>query len=117
MLPVLLQPCSPATQQSPYGGAINGQEQGGHLNVHRSRFFNNSASDKGGAIHVENRRFTLSAYDTVFDANQVRWHPSIHPRRRRCQLKTGRTVSGQCCFSCHVIQDAASNACLLLPHS
>lgn len=57
--------------QSPYGGAINGQEQEGSLTIRNCRFFNNTATDKGSAIHVENRRFALRVFDSVFDQNQV----------------------------------------------
>jgi predicted outer membrane repeat protein len=57
--------------QSPYGGAINGQEEGGFTKVRSCRFFNNSASDKGGAIHIETRSHLLDVRDTEFDSNIV----------------------------------------------
>jgi len=58
--------------QSPYGGAINGQEEGGYVKVRSCRFISNLASDKGAAIHVENERHLLDIQDTVFDSNKVR---------------------------------------------
>lgn len=57
--------------QSPYGGAINGQEEGGFTKIRSCRFFNNSASDKGGAIHIETRSHLLDVRDTEFDSNVV----------------------------------------------
>jgi predicted outer membrane repeat protein len=57
--------------QSPYGGAINGQEEGGFVKIRSCRFWNNSASDKGGAIHMETRTHLLDVQDTEFDTNMV----------------------------------------------
>jgi predicted outer membrane repeat protein len=57
--------------QSPYGGAINGQEEGGFVKIRSCRFWNNSASDKGGAIHVETTTHLLDVQDTEFDTNMV----------------------------------------------
>lgn len=57
------------------------------MKIRSSRFWNNSASDKGAAIHVENARHTLDVADTVFDSNQVRAAEST----ARC---------GGCCGCC-----------------
>jgi hypothetical protein len=63
--------CVPVCLQSPYGGAINGQEEGGFVRVRNCRFWNNSGSDKGAAIHVETRTHLLDVADSVFDTNMV----------------------------------------------
>lgn len=68
--------------QSPYGGAINGQEEGGFVKVRSCRFFNNSASDKGAAIHVETRSHLLDVRDSDFDSNIVSGRPE--PLTLRC---------------------------------
>lgn len=41
------------------------------MKLRSCRFWNNSASDKGGAIHVETRSHLLDVQDTEFDSNMV----------------------------------------------
>lgn len=49
------------------------------MKIRSSRFFNNSASDKGGAIHAETRSHLLDVQDTEFDTNMVGQHPALRP--------------------------------------
>lgn len=41
------------------------------MRVRNCRFWNNSGSDKGAAIHVETRTHLLDVADSVFDTNIV----------------------------------------------
>ncbi|WIA41872.1 hypothetical protein OEZ86_009196 [Tetradesmus obliquus] len=54
-----------------YGGAINGQEPDGLVEMYGCTLTGNSASDKGGAVHVESDAFTFRAADTLFVENTV----------------------------------------------
>ncbi|KAF6259898.1 hypothetical protein COO60DRAFT_944588 [Scenedesmus sp. NREL 46B-D3] len=56
---------------APYGGAINGQEDDGLVELHGCSLTGNSAADKGGAVHLESDRFAFLATDTLFANNTV----------------------------------------------
>jgi hypothetical protein len=58
--------------QAAYGGAINGQEDDGLVKLHGCNLTANTASDKGGAVHLESGKFTFRATDTLFVNNTVR---------------------------------------------
>lgn len=60
-----------ALLQALYGGAVNGQEPDGLVEMYGCTLTANSASDKGGAVHVESDAFTFRATDTLFIDNTV----------------------------------------------
>jgi hypothetical protein len=64
--------CAVAAMQAPYGGAINGQEDDGVVELHGCKLVGNTATDKGGAVHVESEKFSFVATDTLFADNMVR---------------------------------------------
>lgn len=57
--------------QAYYGGAINGQEESGSAALHGCLLENNTAIEKGGAVHAESQAFNFTATDTVFINNRV----------------------------------------------
>jgi hypothetical protein len=61
-----------AATQAPYGGAINGQEDDGVVELHGCKLVGNTAADKGGAVHLESEKFNFVATNTQFADNMVR---------------------------------------------
>lgn len=73
------------------------------MKIRSSRFFNNSASDKGGAIHAETRSHLLDVQDTEFDTNTVGQPTpcaaSCHIVSKNAYLPASHTGFGSMCYS------------------